>query len=72
MRPVAGASLRGLSSELGVRVVFWAGGSAPAAPAAPAVAAARTFLEEAKTGSTSERPVVTGTLAVRDAEKLLY
>jgi hypothetical protein len=47
------------------------GGSAPTAPAAPAVAA-RAFLEEAKTGSTSERPVVTGTLAVRDAEKLLY
>jgi hypothetical protein len=48
------------------------GGSAPAGSAAPAVAAARAFLEEAKTGSTSERPVVTGTLAVRDAEKLLY
>jgi hypothetical protein len=48
------------------------GGSAPTAPAAPAVAAARAFLEEAKTGSASERPVATGTLAVHDAEKLLY
>jgi len=48
------------------------GGSPTAGSAAPAVAAARAFLEEAKTGSTSERPVLTGTLAVRDAEKLLY
>jgi hypothetical protein len=48
------------------------GGSVPTASPAPAVAAARAFLEEAKTGSAAERPAATGTLAVRDAEKLLY
>jgi hypothetical protein len=49
-----------------------AGGPAPNAPSPPAATAAREFLVDAEKGKAYQRPAATGTLEIRDADKLLY